>query len=78
MYHIKASGQTLQAFVMMAELSACIDNSPRALHCFIQINFLPGCMAFPHFPFYHIDRAALSHKQGRLPLSAVTKRFRIL
>lgn len=49
---------------------------------FIQINFLPGHMTFflhqppsPLSPFYHIDPPPLSHKHGRLPLSAVTKHF---
>lgn len=72
--------RAVHAYITVADLSGSIDDTERektALYCF-HSNQLPlRVRGFPppHFPFYYIDRAVRSHKQGGLPLSAVTKRF---
>lgn len=80
---LRKTESTVHAFIMSADLSGSIDKTDfkKKNHSivFIQINFLLSCVTFfSHSPFYHIDCSVQSHKQGRLPLSAVTKRFRNL
>lgn len=73
----------MNAYIMIADLSEIMDNidpekKSTLLFSFISTSSQGACLFLPPLPFYHIDRSVLSHKQGRLPLSAVTKRFRNL
>lgn len=80
---LRKTESTVHAFIMSADLSGSIDKQTlkkkKSLYCF-HSNQLSLKLRdfFFHSPFYHIDCSVQSHKQGRLPLSAVTKRFRNL
>lgn len=73
--------RAVHAYITMADLSGSMDDTEREKNCTVLFSFKSTSSQGPrlwpplHFPFYHIDRAVRSHKQGRLPLSAVTKRF---